>query len=84
MAAKLRLIRLMQQVRAHAQVTNRRPAPRPAMPYLMQLRERVAPARMPSRRLFVSTDAQAADHTPLPIKINHIREGELSLPMVIC
>ena len=73
----------MQEVRGYAQVTNRRPAPRPSVLYLMQLRERAAQADLPRRRLAVVTDAKSADHTPLPIKINHVRAGEFSLPVVI-
>ncbi len=73
----------MQEVRAYAQVTNRRPAPRPSVLYLMQLRERAVQANTPKRRLTVATDAKSADLTPLPIKINHVQAGELSLPVVI-
>jgi hypothetical protein len=83
MATKLKLMKLLQEVRGHAQITNRRPVPRQPTLYLMQLSERAAQASTPKRRLAVATDSNDNVDTPLLIKINHIQAGESALPMVV-
>ena len=70
MATKMKLLKMMQEVKGIAQITNRRPAPRPPLLYLMQLRSQVAPANTPRRRVVIEAAALTA---PLPIKINHIK-----------
>jgi hypothetical protein len=82
MATKVKLMTLLQQVRGYAEVTNRRPPPRPPMLYLMELREQTGNAQVPKRRLAVATDA-SSDNTPLPIKITHIKSDECPLPIVV-
>jgi hypothetical protein len=70
MATKMKLLKMMQEVKGIAQITNRRPAPRPPLLYLMQLRSQVAPTNTPRRRVVIEAAALTA---PLPIKINHIK-----------
>ena len=74
MAMKIKLMRLLQEVRGHAVITNRRPAPRPPTLYLMQMRERAAQVQSPKRRLAVMTDIKDSVSTPLPI--THIQVDE--------
>ena len=83
MAMKIKLMRLLQEVRGHAQITNRRPAPRPHTLYLMQLRERAAEIHSPKRRLAVTTDSNESAIHPLPIKIHHVQADEFAIPMVL-
>jgi hypothetical protein len=83
MAMKIKLMRLLQEIRGHAQVTNRRPAPRQNTLYLIQLRERSAEIHSPKRRLAVTTDSNESANHPLPIKIHHIQSDEFALPMVL-
>ena len=83
MANKAKLMKFLQEVRGYAQITNRRPAPRPSVLYLMQLRGRNAQAGAPKRRLIVVTEPQENADTPLPIKITHLAPED-SLPVVIC
>jgi len=83
MAIKMKLMRLLQEVRGHAQITNRRPSPRQPTLYLMQLRERSAQVQTPKRRLSVATDFKDSANTPLPIKINHVKLDESSISMVL-
>ena len=83
MANKVKLMKFLQEVRGYAQITNRRPAPRPSVLYLMQLRDRNAQATAPKRRLIVVSETQENANTPLPIKITHL-SPEDSLPVVIC
>ena len=85
MANKAKLMKFLQEVRGHAQITNRRPAPRPSVLYLMQLRGRNAQATAPKRRLVVvTTETQEHANTPLPIKITHLKSEDSALPVVIC
>jgi hypothetical protein len=83
MAMKIKLMKLLQEVRGHAQITNRRPAPRQPTLYLMQLRDRASQAHAPKRRLTLKTDFQNSAYTALPIKINHIRADDTAFPMVL-
>jgi hypothetical protein len=83
MATKIKLMKMVQQFQGYAQITNRRPAPRPPVLYIMQLREQSAQATVPKRRLAVQIEAKDVANTPLAIKINHIQPGESFLPMVV-
>ena len=82
MATKVKLMTLVQQVRGYAEITNRRPAPRPPMLYLMELREQAASHQAPKRKLIVATAANS-DNVALPIKITHVKSGECPLPVVV-
>jgi hypothetical protein len=84
MATKIKVLKMLQEVKGYAQITNRRPAPRPPMLYLMQLRAHPAPADLPKHRLTIETDTKAFANGPLPIKINHVKSNESGLPVVIC
>ena len=83
MATKIKLMRLLQEVRGHAQITNRRPAPRQTALYLMQLRGRASEIHSPKRRLAVTTDSNESANHPLPIKIHHIQADEFVIPMIL-
>jgi hypothetical protein len=80
MATKMKLIKMLQENKGLAQITNRRPAPRPPLLYLMQLRTQVAQAVTPRKRLTVEIEAV---HTPMMIKINHIKTDRSNMPVVI-
>lgn len=80
MATKIKVLKLLQEGRVYAQITNRRPAPRPPLLYLMQLRAHPAPADLPRHRLTVETDHKAFANGPLTIKINHVKSDESGQP----
>lgn len=82
MATKIKLMKVLEEIRGYAQITNRRPAPRPPMLYLMQLRNQTAQANTVSRRLTVAVDAGENPTAPSPIKITHLKSCE-SFPIVI-
>jgi|PlaIllAssembly_1097288.scaffolds.fasta_scaffold428286_2 hypothetical protein len=84
MANKAKLMKFLQEVRGYAQITNRRPAPRPSVLYLMQLRTRNEQLNAPKRRLIVVSETRENADTPLPIKINHLKPEDSALPVVIC
>jgi hypothetical protein len=70
MATKMKLIKMLQEAKGFAQITNRRPAPRPPLLYLMELRSQNNQPHTPRRRLTIESEAMRA---PLPIKINHVK-----------
>jgi hypothetical protein len=80
MATTMKLIKVLQEIKGIAQITNRRPAPRPPLLYLMALRSKGAPAMNPRRKLAVEA---AVLQAPSPIKINHIKSDIPGQPAVI-
>ena len=58
MAAKIRMLKLLQEIRGFAEIANRRPPPRSPGLVLMQMRSHVIQATLPKRRLSVQMDVQ--------------------------
>jgi len=83
MATKIKVLKMLQEVSGYAQITNRRPTPRPPFLYLMQLRALPAPPDRPRQRLTIETDARAFANGPLPIKINHVKAETSGEPVLI-
>jgi len=75
MAAKVRIMKLLQEIRGLADVTNRRPPTRPSGLFLIQLRSHLAHTSQPRRKLIVCTDAQDLPDVPQPVKITHVPEN---------
>jgi hypothetical protein len=76
MAAKLKMMKFLQEARALADITNRRPLPRSPMLYLIQLRSQGHEITVPKRRLVVSGDNSEAAQTPQPVTINFAKPAE--------
>jgi len=81
MANKASLMKMIQVIRGYAEITNRRPAPRPPVLYLMALREQ-QPA-YPSKPQRLTTVWENVSDAPLPIKITHVKRGCCDLPVTI-
>lgn len=86
MAKKVILMKLLQEIRGYASVTNRRPTPATPMLYLMQLRRRNAYAQVrapqPPHRLAITAHWQNPGEAPSPIKINHTVADPSKTPIV--
>ena len=54
MAAKIRMLKLLQEIRGFAEIANRRPPPRSPALLLAQMRPHVIQAVLPRRRLSVT------------------------------
>lgn len=76
MAAKLKMMKFLQEARALAEVTNRRPLPRSPMLYLIQLRSQPHPLTLPKRRLVITPNPNAEHELPQPVKIHFIEPAE--------
>jgi hypothetical protein len=83
MAMKIKMLTLLQERRGYAEVTNRLPAPRPGVLFLMRLRARRAEKAAARRRLLVTMEAGAGSTTPLPVKINHVDSTEDALQVLV-
>jgi hypothetical protein len=89
MAKKVILMKLLQEIRGYANVTNRRPTPATPMLYLMQLRRRNAHAHtqvrvpQPLKRLAITANWQNPGEAPAPIKIHHAVANPSEMPVVI-
>ena len=73
MATKVRLMKLLQEMRGFAEITNRRPLPKPPVLFLMQLRSHAAEAASPRRKMVITIDMQENPDIPHPVKITVLR-----------
>ena len=71
MAAKIRMLKLLQEIRGFAEIAKRRPQPRAPGLVLMQMRSHVIQAALPKRKLSVHVDLQDRLNNSHPVKINH-------------
>lgn len=75
MAAKLKMLKLLQEIRGFAEIINRCPPPRSPELLFTQMRSHVIQAVLPRRRLDIATDAQEHPDIPHPVKINHVKQS---------
>jgi hypothetical protein len=73
MATKIKLLKLLQEMHAFAEITRRHPAPKPSPLFLLQLRAHMAETSRPRRRLIVSVDLKDSLDLPHPVRINHVK-----------
>ena len=75
MAAKLRMMKLLQEIRGFAHLSNRQPPHRSPVLLLAQLRNQARPSRLPRRRLPVQVDAPSGTDTAHPVRIVHVTQA---------
>lgn len=75
MAAKVRMLKLLQEMRGYAEVANRLPPPRSAGPLLAEMRPPIIQAALPRRRLSVAMVERDAASIPNRVRINHVNPG---------
>lgn len=83
MATKTRLMKCLQEIHGYAEITNRRPTPRPAVLYLMALRSRADKSASPQYKRSIPVQLKSDADVPQPVKITHRKQGEFTLPIVI-
>jgi hypothetical protein len=74
MAAKIRMLKLLQEIRGFAEIVNRCPPPRSTGLLLAQMRPHVIQAAMPRRSLRVTMIGRDSAEIPHPVKINHVKQ----------
>ena len=80
MAAKVRIMKLLQEMRGLADITSRRPAPRQPGLFLIQLRSHFGSGYLPRRKLTISVEMLDQPDIPHPVKITHI-QTDASVPV---
>ena len=75
MAAKIQMLKLLQEIRGFAELTNRRPQPRSLGLFLTQIRSHMPQRALPKRRLSIRIDTQDRTDIPDRVKINHVKQG---------
>ena len=81
MAAKVRIMKLLQEMRGFAEVTNRLPQPRQPGLFLMKLRTHFGQGALPSRKRVITIEMHDRPDIPDPVKITHVKGNPL--PTVI-
>jgi hypothetical protein len=74
MAAKMKMLKLLQEIRGFAEIAYRCPPARSPEVLFMQSRPRLIQALPPKRRLSVTTDLQDRPDVPHPVKIIHVKQ----------
>jgi hypothetical protein len=72
MATKIKLMKLLQEIHAIAEIGRRNPIPKPSPLFLLQLRTHMAETSRPRRRLVVMIDLKDSLDLPHPVPINHV------------
>lgn len=72
MAAKIKIMKMLQEIRGHADITERRPAPRQPGLFLIQLRSHVIETRQARGRQIIAVEVLDQFEIPRPVKIKHI------------
>jgi len=73
MATKIKLMKLLQEMRGFSEFGRRPSAPRPSSLYLLQLRSHLAETSKSKRRLIVTVDMKDSTNFPHPVKINYLK-----------
>jgi hypothetical protein len=75
MAAKIQVSKLLQEIRAYAELSYRHPQPRSPVLLLTQIRSHKLQSVVTKRRLSIRIDAQDRTDIPDQVKINHVKQG---------
>jgi hypothetical protein len=78
MAAKIAIMKLLQEIRGFAEITNRRPQPRSPGLFLMQLRSQMTHPVVPNRKRSIIIEMHDLPNAPAPVKIVHRRRSPTS------
>lgn len=75
MAAKVNMLKLLQEIRGFAVIANRQPSPR--LPGLLLAQIRLAGARdsLRRRRLNITIDQRNSPDLPHPVRIHHVKQS---------
>jgi hypothetical protein len=72
MAAKVMMLKLLQEMRGFAELAQRRPQPRPTGLVLMQLRSQFTHTRLPPCKRSIAVDMKDLTDIPHPVRITHL------------
>lgn len=72
MATKVRIMKMLQEIRGFAEVTQRRPQPRQPGLFLIQLRSHVIHTTATRKKQTIAVDMRDLPDIPHPVKITHL------------
>ena len=78
MATKINMMKMLQQARGMAQITNRRPQNRPPGPLMLEMRFSGSKTPAARRKRIIRIRMQNAIDIPHPVKITHLAPNPLS------
>ncbi len=73
MATKMKIMKLLQEIRGFAEITNRRPQPRSPGLFIVQLRSHMLQTTGPRRKRNIAIDMLNHPDIPSPVKITHVK-----------
>lgn len=79
MATKVRIMKMLQEIRGFAEITQRRPQPRQPGLFLIQLRSHVTYTTATKRKQTITVDMLDHPDIPHPVKITHLRPAHPSV-----
>jgi len=82
MAAKVKMLKLLQEIRGFAEIANRRPPPRCPGLVLTQIRAHGMHESLRRRKLSVTFDKQPQPDMPDQVKINHVKPSPRPEPVL--
>jgi hypothetical protein len=75
MADKIRILKLLQEIRGFAELSNRRPQPRSPGLVLTQMRSHMLQGVLPKRRLSIRIATKDRTDIPYEVRINHLKQS---------
>lgn len=75
MAAKILMMKLLQELQGFAEITQRRPQSRSPGLFMMQLRSHSSHTTLPNARRNIVIHLPEALTAPAPVKITHLRQA---------
>jgi hypothetical protein len=75
MATKVKILKMLQELRGLAQITERRPSPRLPGLFLLQMRSHLAQTTLARRKSTIPVTIQDRPDIQHTIKINHVAPG---------
>lgn len=73
MATKVRLMKMLQEMRGFSEIARRYPSPKAPALYAIQLRSHVHESSHPRRKITIAVDLKDGPAIPAPVKITHLR-----------
>jgi len=75
MAAKVIMMKLLQEIRGFAEISNRRAQTKCPGLFIMQLRSHLTHTTLPKCKRSILVDTKGLVDDPHPVKITHLRES---------
>jgi hypothetical protein len=72
MAAKINMLKLLQEMHGFADMAQRHAQPKPASLVLMQIRSKFSHTRLPSTRRSIAIDVKDLADVPHPVRITYL------------